>query len=85
MIAYVSLVAAGLAVLGVEQWAGLCENLRIGNGHLSYRLDRLPWGHHRLALFAGALVLFWTMAYLRARAARVSGPIRASGIAAVPR
>ncbi len=70
MIAYVSLVAAGLAVLGGEQWAGLCENLRLGNGHLSYRLDRVPWGHHRVALFAGALTLFWVIAALRFRTPR---------------
>jgi hypothetical protein len=73
MIVYVSLAAAGLGVLLGEQWAGLWEDLRIGNGHLSYRLDRVPWGHHRGALFVAGLVLFWLVAALRFRAAGASG------------
>lgn len=65
MVAYVSLIAAGLAVFGGEQWAGLWENFRIGNGHLGYRVDRIPWGHHRAAIFAAGLALFWFVFWLR--------------------
>lgn len=52
--------AAGSAMLG-EQWAWLAENYRIGNDHMSYRVQRLPWARHRAELFAGALI-FWLAA-----------------------
>lgn len=72
MIVYVSLATAALGDLLGEQWAGLWENFRLGNGHISYRLDRVPWGHHRGALFVGGLVLFWLVAALRYRGAGAS-------------
>jgi hypothetical protein len=57
--------AAGL-FLG-EIWSGIIENIRVGNGHLSYRLDRIPWTHHRFALFIGGLLLFWLIAAFQYR------------------
>lgn len=39
---YVSLPCSASGVLLLEQWAGIMENLRVGNGHLSYRVDRIP-------------------------------------------
>lgn len=42
--------AVGIAVATVAigyVWAAGVETLRIGNGHLSYRAERIPWQHHR--------------------------------------
>lgn len=70
MMTYVSLAFAALGDLLGEQWAGSWEDVRLGNGHIGYRLDRVPWGHHRVALFGAGLVLFWLIAALCSRAAR---------------
>lgn len=45
-----------------EQWSTLAENIRVGTGHLSYRVDRLPWVRHQLAFFVLCVLLFWTAA-----------------------
>jgi hypothetical protein len=70
MIVYVSLATAALGDLLGEQWAGAWEGFRIGNGHLSYRVDRVPWGHHRGVLFFAGLAVFWLAAVMQFRAAR---------------
>jgi hypothetical protein len=59
-------IAAGSALLG-EQWNWFAETQRIGNGHMSYRADRLWWGTHRLELFAGAVVVFWVFGMVTGR------------------
>jgi hypothetical protein len=64
---FLSLVfAAGSTLLG-EVWCGLAESIRIGNGHISYRADRLWWGRYRTELFAGAVIVFWLTAAEAAR------------------
>lgn len=50
--------AAGGLMLG-EVWSWVAESHRIGNSHMSHRVDRLWWVQHRAALFPGALVVFW--------------------------
>ncbi len=42
-----------------EAWEWLVEGFRVGNGHMSYRAERLVWNQHRGILFAGALMIFW--------------------------
>jgi hypothetical protein len=59
---YVSLAVAAAGVIVGELWAGALETLRIGNGHLSYRVDRVPWGHYHIELFLAALALFSILA-----------------------
>lgn len=51
-------VAAGSTMLG-EMWSWLVESYRIGNDHMSYRVQRLWWVRHRTGLFAGAVPIFW--------------------------
>jgi hypothetical protein len=68
MLVYLSLVASAAAVLLVEWWAGLVESIRLGTGHLSYRADRMPWSHHRLAMFFTALAIYWLVVMARRRA-----------------
>jgi len=67
MIIYASVIASAVGVILGEQWSGLLENFRIGNGHLSYRGERIPWSHHRFELFVGGLILFWFLAVLHHR------------------
>ncbi|MFL5619592.1 MAG: hypothetical protein ACJ79A_14510 [Gemmatimonadaceae bacterium] len=62
-----SIVVSGVAVLVGEWYAITVEVMRVGNGHLSYRTQRIPWTHHRAELFVGGLVLFWLVAALRYR------------------
>jgi len=48
-----------------EGWSGTAESLRVGTGHLSYRVDRLPWAHHRIGFFVLCVALFWLAAAVR--------------------
>src|SRR5580700_364946 len=58
-----SSLAAGIggALLG-KQLADLLEMIRVGNGHMSYRADRIPWAHYQASLFGFYLTLFWIIA-----------------------
>ena len=58
---------AGGVLLG-EQWSTAAESVRVGSGHLSYRVDRLPWVRYRGELFAFTVMLFWLIAAIRYRA-----------------
>jgi len=70
MVLFLSLVfAAGCTMVG-EEWSWVAEGYRVGNGHMSYRAQRLPWARYRGDLFAGALLVFWLAAYESARRAR---------------
>ena len=51
----------GGVLLG-EAWSNGVESARIGNGHLSYRVDRLPWARYRAELFTLLVILFWCIA-----------------------
>jgi len=76
MALFVSLVlAAGSTMLG-EVWIWVVEGFRVGNGHMSYRGDRLFWARHRFELFAAALLIFWLAAINAARRLRLE---RSSG------
>jgi hypothetical protein len=65
---------AGGLLLG-EQWSITAESIRVGTGHLSYRVDRLPWVQHRISFFVVCVAVFWSAAVVRfrARASRNSG------------
>ena len=67
MALFLSLVfAAGCTMFG-ELWSWVVESYRVGNDHMSYRAQRLPWARHRAGLFAGALIVFWVAAAAGAR------------------
>ena len=54
-----------LAIVGFgagSVWSGIAETFRLGNGHGSYRVDRIPLRQHPLSMFTAAVVLFWLMA-----------------------
>ena len=58
--------AVGGLLLG-EPWSTTAESIRIGTGHLSYRVDRIPWVQHRLGFFALCVAVFWIAALVRFR------------------
>jgi hypothetical protein len=47
--------------------AGAVEMIRFGDTHMSYRVDRMPWSQHRVALFLTGVILFWMIALIRYR------------------
>lgn len=56
-----------------EQWSEIAENLRVWNGHLSYRVDLLPWARHEEAAFVVCLLVFWAAAIVRWSSSRHLG------------
>ena len=62
MIAFVSLVFGVAGMMVGQQWSMLMENLRVGNGHLSYRVDRLPWVRHQVDFLFLCIAIFWSVA-----------------------
>ena len=63
----VSVVFSLAGLLLGECWSVQAEALRIGNVHVSYRMDRIPWIHHRLEIFVCGIAIFWIAAALRYR------------------
>jgi len=49
------------------------EVLRVGNGHLSYRTERLPWRQYQPAITATALGVFWLVAVFRIKDSTSAG------------
>src|SRR5207244_4501266 len=82
MILFLSLVfAAGSMMIG-EIWCWNVETIRIGNDHMSYRVQRLWWVRHLTALFVGGVVVFWLAGVARVRSDHSPSPpapLQASG------
>jgi hypothetical protein len=55
----------GTALSGL--WSATMENIRLGNGHLSYRLARIPWQHNQAVILVFAMAVFWMIAVCRYR------------------
>jgi len=67
MILFLSLaLPVGFIMLG-DIWARIAETYRVGNGHMSYRADRLLWVRHQSALFLTAFITFWAAAEVTRR------------------
>jgi hypothetical protein len=64
--AAVSLAAAGaFALVGLfagEVWSAAIESIRVGNGHMSYRVERIPWRQYPIPLFIAGVALFMLVA-----------------------
>jgi hypothetical protein len=68
---FVAAVAAGGAgVLGGGLWFGLIESVRVGNGHMSYRVDRMPVRRHWQTVFSVGTILFATISAIQYRKTR---------------
>jgi len=63
---------AGLGFMLGEMWSWLVEMVRVHESHLSYRVDRLPWVHHGLAVFLVYIVVFLGLAWTRYRKPRAT-------------
>jgi hypothetical protein len=61
----VSFMTAFAALLVGDSWSIATEVVRVGNGHLSYRTERLPWRQYRRAMIATAVGVFWLVAVVR--------------------
>src|SRR4051812_8005128 len=61
----VSLMSVVIALLVGDTWSIAAEIVRVGNGHLSYRTERLPWRQYRPAIAATLLSVFWLVAAFR--------------------
>jgi len=71
MILAAALVAGVAAVMAGGMFIGLIESVRVGNGHMSYRVDRLPLRHRPMETFAVSATVFAVVAaaqYRRTRA-----------------
>jgi hypothetical protein len=57
-------VAVGIVGFGVGHlWSGIADSIRVGfTGHISYRLNRIPWRQHPREMFAACVALFWVVA-----------------------
>jgi hypothetical protein len=60
--AYLSLAVSAGGMMAGETWSETLESLRLGTGHLSYRMLLIPWSHHRLEIFMVGVTLFWLAA-----------------------
>jgi hypothetical protein len=66
-LAVVSLMSLVIALLVGDTWSIAAEIVRVGNGHLSYRTERLPWRQYRPAIAATLLGMFWLVAAFRTK------------------
>jgi hypothetical protein len=64
-LAVVSLMSLVIALLVGDTWSIAAEIVRVGNGHLSYRTERLPWRQYRPAIAATLFGVFWLVAAFR--------------------
>ncbi len=71
----VSVMTVFFAVLVGDTWSIGAEILRVGNGHLGYRTERLPWRQYQPTIIAAALGLFWLVAAVRVKTGKVQAPI----------
>lgn len=67
MILFLSLGFSITFIMAGDVWARIAETYRVGNGHMSYRADRLIWVRHQTALFSAALITFLMTAAETAR------------------
>lgn len=70
MLIVAALAAGGAGLLTGNVWFGLIESLRVGNGHMSYRAERIPIRRHREVCFVACVVLFAAVSTVQYRKAR---------------
>ncbi|HTH25808.1 MAG TPA: hypothetical protein VL919_11890 [Vicinamibacterales bacterium] len=58
MLLVAALLAGGIGLLAGGIWFGLIESVRVSNGHMSYRVERLPIRQNGLAMFTAYAALF---------------------------
>jgi|SRR5688572_4763708 len=58
MTVVVAVVFAAIGVFAGEVWTMLIESIRLGNGHVSYRVDRVPWRQYPVPIFIAGVLVF---------------------------
>lgn len=58
LVAVMSFAASIAGLLLGELWSANIEMIRVGNGHMSYRANRIPWNQHEPLLLVGLWGLF---------------------------
>ena len=69
--------AVGVSLVGVLAgglWSIAVENIRLNSGHLSYRMNRIPFREHWAVVWACGFIVFALTALLRSRAHLKSSP-----------
>ena len=66
----VALVFAAAGLFAGQVWTGLIESIRLGNGHVSYRADRVPWRQYPVPIFLAGVVVFLGAAVSKWKQAR---------------
>jgi hypothetical protein len=75
ILSVVSVLTGAAGVMLGEQWSWYWESHRIGNPHMTYRIMRLPWPHHRAEFFLIGVAIFWLLAaFHRKRRSEIHGP-----------
>jgi hypothetical protein len=62
--------AVGVSLVGYmvgNLWSIVVEEFRFNSGHLSYRMNRIPWRQHWAMLIFGCFALFTIVALIRSR------------------
>ena len=66
-----SLLVSGAGAMAGDIWSISAETYRLGNGHLSYRTNQVPWIRCRLWFFFGGLAIYWLIAWYYYREKRI--------------
>ena len=70
VLAILALTSLAFGVAGMllgQLWSIVAENLRVGTGHLSYRVGRLPSERHRMIFCLFCVLLFWSAVWARSK------------------
>jgi hypothetical protein len=71
MLLVASLAAGGTGLLAGGIWCDLIESVRVGNGHMSSRVERMPVHRNRLAMFVACTSLFAAVSAVQYRKTRL--------------
>lgn len=68
---YAAVLLGLVFVMAGAGWCDTIETIRLGNGHESYRGERVPWMHHYYLEYFVGLTIFCAAAVLQRRAQRL--------------
>ncbi|HEX6214296.1 MAG TPA: hypothetical protein VFZ38_05725 [Vicinamibacterales bacterium] len=68
----VAVVFAGIGLFAGDVWTGLIESIRLSNGHVSYRADRVPWRQYPVPIFFAGVVVFLAAAISKWKQTRLA-------------
>ena len=72
MLLVASLAAGAVGVMAASVFVGLAESVRIGNGHVSYRVERVPLRHRQIETFSAGALCFMAVGAIQFRRKRAA-------------